>query len=166
MMTDKDSGENGLTGRRRMLKLLGPGILLGVAVLAGRPATAAAAVLPSVALYKNPECECCGMWAKHLRASGYKVKVFMREDMDPIKRRAGVPDDLATCHTAFIGDYVVEGHVPLPAIEKMLKERPKILGIAVPGMPAGSPGMPTINKEPFQAITFDADGNQTVYMSF
>lgn len=157
--------DNGFSGRRRMLKLLGPGLLLGVAALAGRPTTAAA-VLPTVTLYKNPECDCCGMWAKHLRASGYEVNVLMREDMDPIKLRAGVPDDLATCHTAFIGDYVVEGHVPLPAIEKMLKERPKILGIAVPGMPAGSPGMPTINKEPFQAITFDADGKQTVFMSF
>lgn len=162
-MKDVDNGDDGLAGRRRMLKLLGPAILLGVAALVGRPAAAA---LPTVTLYKNPDCGCCGIWAKYMQASGYRVKVLMRDDMEPIKLRAGVPDDLATCHTAFIDDYVVEGHVPLPAIEKMLKERPKILGIAVPGMPAGSPGMPTVNAEPYQVFTFDADGNQTLYMSF
>jgi hypothetical protein len=163
-MKDIDTGDNGLAGRRRMLKLLGPGLLLGLAALAGRPATAA--VPPTVTLYKNPACGCCGIWAKYMRARGYKVKVLTREDMEPIKLRAGVPDDLATCHTAFIEDYVVEGHVPLPAIEKMLRERPRILGIAVPGMPAGSPGMPTVNKEPFQVFAFDAEGEQTPYMSF
>lgn len=163
-MKDVDNRDIGLAGRRRMLKLLGPGLLLGVAALAGRPASAAA--LPNVTLYKNPDCGCCGIWTKYLQASGYKVTVVMRDDLEPIKLRAGVPDDLATCHTAFIDDYVVEGHVPLPAIERMLKERPKILGIAVPGMPAGSPGMPSVDAEPYQAIAFDADGNQTVYMSF
>lgn len=150
--------------RRRAFGLLGSGLAAGIAVFAGR--SALAEVLPTVTIYKNPACGCCGIWTKYLQARGYKVKVLMRDDMEPIKLRAGVPDDLATCHTAFIEDYVVEGHVPLPAIRKMLNERPKILGIAVPGMPAGSPGMPTVNKEPFQAIAFDADGNQSVYMSF
>ena len=163
-MKEIDNGGSVLAGRRQMLKLLGPGMLLGVAALAGR--SASAAVLPSVTLYKNPNCGCCGIWAKYMQASGYKVKVLMRDDMEPIKLRAGVPDDLVTCHTAFIEDYVVEGHVPLPAIRKMLKERPNILGIAVPGMPAGSPGMPSINKEPFKVFAFDADGEQAVYMSF
>lgn len=163
-MKDIDNGDIVLAGRRQMLKLIGPGILLGVAALAGRPVSAAP--LPTVTLYKNPNCGCCGIWAKYMRASGYKVKVLMRDDMEPIKLRAGVPDELVTCHTAFIEDYVIEGHVPLPAIEKMLRERPKILGLAVPGMPAGSPGMPTVNKEPFKVFTFDADGEQTVYMSF
>jgi hypothetical protein len=163
-MKDIDNGDNGLAGRRRMLKLLGPGLLLGVAALAGRPSSAA--VLPSVTLYKNPNCGCCGIWAKYMQASGYKVKVLKRDDMEPIKLRAGVPDGLATCHTAFVEDYVIEGHVPLPAIEKMLKERPNILGLAVPGMPAGSPGMPSINKEPFKVFAFDADENVTEYMSF
>lgn len=153
-----------LAGRRQMLKLIGPGMLLGVGALAGRPASAAS--LPTVTMYKNPNCGCCGIWSEYLQARGYKVKVLMRDDMEPIKLRAGVPDDLITCHTAFIEDYVVEGHVPLPAIRKMLTERPKILGIAVPGMPAGSPGMPSVEKEPFQVIAFDADGNQSVYMSF
>ncbi len=163
-MKDIDNGDNGLAGRRRMLKLIGPGMLLGVAALAGRPASAA--VLPSVTLYKNPNCGCCSIWAENMQARGYKVKVLKRNDMEPIKLRAGVPDELVTCHTAFIEDYVIEGHVPLPAIEKMLRERPKILGLAVPGMPAGSPGMPSINKEPFTVFTFDADENVIEYMSF
>lgn len=163
-MKEIDNGGNVLAGRRRMLKLLGPGILAGFTALAAQPASAA--TLPTVTLYKNPACGCCGIWTKYMQARGYKVKVLMRDDMEPIKLRAGVPDDLATCHTAFIEDYVVEGHVPLPAIRKMLKERPKILGIAVPGMPAGSPGMPSVDKEPFDVIAFDADGNQSLYMSF
>lgn len=147
-----------------MLKLLGPGLLAGFTALAAQPATAA--TQPVVTMYKNPACGCCGIWSKYMQARGYKVKVLTRDDMEPIKLRAGVPDDLVTCHTAFIEDYVVEGHVPLPAIRKMLTERPNILGIAVPGMPAGSPGMPSIEKEPFDVFAFDADGNQSLYMSF
>ena len=150
--------------RRQTLRLVGTGMVASLALLAGRPASAAG--LPTVTIYKNPACGCCGIWTKYLQARGYKTKVLMRDDMEPIKLRAGVPDDLATCHTAFIEDYVVEGHVPLPAIRKMLKERPKILGIAVPGMPAGSPGMPSVNAEPYKVIAFDADGEKTVYMSF
>jgi hypothetical protein len=163
-MKDIVNGDYGLAGRRQVLKLLGPGIVAGFAALAGRPVSAA--VLPTVTLYKNPNFGCCGIGAKYMQARGYKVKVLKRDDMEPIKLRAGVPDELVTCHTAFIEDYVIEGHVPLPAIEKMLRERPKILGLAVPGMPAGSPGMPSINKEPFKVFTFDADENVTEYMSF
>lgn len=161
-----DHGDNGLTGRRQMLKLLGPGLLLGFAVLAGRPLLAATGGLPPVVVYKNPDCGCCGIWSDYMRVHGFQVKVVKMDDLDPIKRKAGVPGDLETCHTALIGGYVVEGHVPAPAIMKLLKERPNVIGIAVPGMPAGSPGMPTVNPEPFQVIAFAADGKQTVYMSF
>ena len=150
--------------RRQAFRLFGLGMASGLITLTGRPVWAAGQ--PAITVYKNPECGCCGIWSKYLQARGYKVKVLMREDMEPIKLRAGVPDDLATCHTAFIEDYVVEGHVPLPAIRKMLKHRPTTPGIAVPGMPAGSPGMPTVNPEPYKVIAFDADGKQTVYMSF
>lgn len=155
-----------LSGRRRTLRLIGSGVFAGLAVLIARPLMVGAATLPPVTIYKDPNCGCCGIWTTYLRARGFKVKVVMTENPRPIKLKARVPDDLQTCHTAFIGDYVVEGHVPLPAITKLLAERPKVLGIAVPGMPAGSPGMPSVNPEPYQVFTFAADGSQSVYMSF
>lgn len=154
------------SGRRRALRLIGSGVFAGLAALTARPLMTGAATLPPVTIYKDPNCGCCGIWTTYLQARGFKVEVVMTDDMDPIKRRARVPDDLRTCHTAFIGDYVVEGHVPLPAIAKLLDERPRVLGIAVPGMPAGSPGMPSVNPEPYDVFTFAADGRQSVYMSF
>lgn len=158
--------DDGLSSRRRTLRLIGSGVLAGLSALSVQPLMAGAANLPPVTIYKDPNCGCCGIWTTYLRERGFKVKVVMTDDMDPIKRRARVPYDLQTCHTAFMGDYVVEGHVPLPAISRLLNERPKVLGIAVPGMPAGSPGMPTVNPEPYQVFTFAADGGQSVYMSF
>ncbi len=152
--------------RRRTLQLIGAGMAAGVAALAVRPFAAGAANPPLVTIYKNPECGCCGIWTDYLRAHGFEVEVVMTGNMDPVKRKAKVPYDLQTCHTAFIGNYVVEGHVPVPAITKLLDERPEVLGIAVPGMPAGSPGMPSVNPEPYQVFTFSADGGQSVYMSF
>jgi len=155
-----------LFGRRRTLRLIGSGVSAGLAALSVRPVIAGAANLPPVTIYKDPNCGCCGIWTTYLREHGFTVKVVMTEDMDPVKRKARVPYDLQTCHTAFMGDYVVEGHVPLPAIKRLLDERPKVLGIAVPGMPAGSPGMPSVVPEPYQVFTFAADGSQSVYMSF
>ncbi len=87
-------------------------------------------------------------------------------DLAPVKRSAGVPANLESCHTAFIEGYVVEGHVPVAAIDKMLAERPEIVGLSVPGMPIGSPGMPGPDPEPFSVIEFAADGRQAIYMSF
>jgi hypothetical protein len=156
----------GLSSRRRSLRLIASGAVAALATLAARPLISEAAALPPMTIYKDPNCGCCGIWTSYLRARGFKVEVVTTEDMDPIKRKARVPYDLQTCHTAFMGDYVVEGHVPMPAIRKLLDERPKVLGIAVPGMPAGSPGMPTVNPEPYQVFTFAADGSQRVYMSF
>lgn len=165
-MKYSDDGDYGLAGRRRMLKLFGLGISTGFAVLAGRPLFAATAGLPPVTVYKNPSCGCCGIWSDYMRAQGFQVTVVKMDDLGPVKRKARVPGDLETCHTAFIDGYVVEGHVPAPAIMKLLKERPNVIGIAVPGMPAGSPGMPTVNPEPFHAIAFAADGGRRIYMSF
>lgn len=152
--------------RRRVFWLLGSGLAAGLAVLAGRPLSAAARTLPPMTVYKDPSCGCCGIWTKYLQARGFKVRVVKTEDMEPIKRRAGIPGDLESCHTAILGGYVVEGHVPAPAIAKLLKQRPDVLGIAVPGMPAGAPGMPAVSPEPYQVIAFSADGSQRVFMSF
>ncbi len=94
-----------------------------------------------VILYKNPECSCCESYAQYLGGNGFKVEVKATNDLAEISRKAGVPENLEGCHTSFIGDYVVDGHVPVPTIRKLLGEKPAIAGITLPGMPPGSPGM-------------------------
>ena len=100
-------------------------------------------------LYKQPSCGCCEGHADYLRAHGYKVTVVETENMSVIKKKYGVPQELEGCHTIVIGGYVVEGHVPASIIGKLLKERPAVRGISLPGMPDGSPGMSGTKKEPF-----------------
>jgi hypothetical protein len=103
----------------------------------------------AVAMYKNPQCSCCDAYAKYLRQHGFNVTVTPTHNMSLISRQHGVPDNLAGCHTMLIGGYVVEGHVPVSAINKLLTERPPIKGISLPGMPEGSPGMTGRKTEPF-----------------
>jgi len=95
-----------------------------------------------VVIYKSPNCGCCGSYAKYLKQKGYSVEIISKNDLDPIKNKLGVPSDLESCHTAQIGDYVVEGHIPEVAVQKLLTEKPDIEGIGMAGMPSGSPGMP------------------------
>lgn len=109
------------------------------AILAARRARAAAPI--PVTLYKNPSCTCCEGYAQYLDQNGFKVDVRVTNDLAEISRKAGIPAALEGCHTSFIGSYVVDGHVPVEAIRKLLDEKPAIVGIALPGMPAGSPGM-------------------------
>ncbi len=101
----------------------------------------------------------------HLRASGYPVKVENVPNITPIKRQYGVPERLEACHTALVEGYVVEGHVPADLIDRLLRERPRVVGLAVPGMPAGSPGMETAGQAPerYQVLTFDRSGKTTVF---
>jgi hypothetical protein len=94
-----------------------------------------------VTLYKNPECSCCESYAQYLDQNGFKVDVKPTNDLAEISRKAGIPEDLQGCHTSFIGGYVVDGHVPVKAIRKLLEQKPAIVGITLPGMPPGSPGM-------------------------
>ena len=102
----------------------------------------------------------------HLRAGGFAVKTDDTEELVPIKRRLGVPADLQSCHTAEVAGYVVEGHVPADVIDRLLRERPRISGLAVPGMPIGSPGMesPGLKPEPYQILAFDRAGRVTVFV--
>lgn len=113
---------------------------LVAALLAPLPSLAAAR-WPQVAVHKDPNCGCCGGWAEHLRAAGFPVRIVDSNDLAAVRRRLGVPEELAGCHSAQVGDYVVEGHVPEAAIKRLLSEKPSATGIAVPGMPLGSPGM-------------------------
>jgi Predicted metal-binding protein len=116
-----------------------------------------------ITVYKDPSCGCCTKWIDHLRAHGFAVTARDMDDMDEVKATFGVPGKLQSCHTATLGSYVVEGHVPADVIQKMLKERPKILGLAVPGMPVGSPGMEGGRAQHYDVVAFERNGKTSVY---
>ena len=131
-------------------------MLAGLAVLAAAGHLTPAAGRPLLTVHKDPNCGCCGGWVEHLRAAGFEVAVRETSDLQPLKARLGVPDALASCHTAEMGRYVIEGHVPVRAIERLLGEQPDARGLAVPGMPLGSPGMGGA-PEVYEVILFGAD---------
>jgi hypothetical protein len=133
-------------------------LLLGAAAGAVFAATARAERPGKMIVHKSPTCGCCGGWAQHMRAAGYVVEEIKEPDMKPVKARLGVPDQMASCHTAEFEGYVIEGHVPARAVAQLLKERPKAIGIAAPGMPMGSPGMETGEPEAYTLYLFDASG--------
>ncbi|HXH05048.1 MAG TPA: DUF411 domain-containing protein [Vicinamibacterales bacterium] len=116
-----------------------------------------------VTLYRVASCQCCGRWADHLRANGFEVTVHVVENRDDAPPRARVPEALRSCHTATVGGYIVEGHVPADVIEELLRRRPRVDGLAVPGMPLGSPGMESPTPEPYEVIAFDAAGRTSVF---
>lgn len=110
-------------------------------------------------VYKSPTCGCCGAWVDHVRENGFEVEVKEVFDLEPIKAAAGVPGQMESCHTAMIDGYVVEGHVPAEDIKRLLSEKPDVKGIAVPGMPIGSPGMEMGDqKEPYVSVLFGDKG--------
>lgn len=109
-------------------------------------------------MHKNATCSCCGAWAARMREAGYAVEEIIEADMKAVKARLGVPEAMASCHTAEIDGYIVEGHVPPQAIARLLKERPKAIGLAAPGMPSGSPGMEGGEAEVYTLYLFGADG--------
>ena len=119
---------------------------------------ACTAMANEVEVYKSPTCGCCNKWVKHLEQNGFKVKAFDVQDVNTYKERFGVPDTLGACHTAKVGGYVIEGHVPAQDIKRLLSERPKIKGIGVAGMPAGSPGMESPNPVSYEVKSFDVGG--------
>ena len=127
----------------------------------------AAAGFPKLTVTKDPACGCCAGWAEHVRAAGFPVEVVESQELNRVKVRLGVPGNLAACHTAEVDGYVIEGHVPARAIERLLAERPPVKGLAVPGMPVGSPGMEVDGSPPetFAVIAF-GPGGQTTYARF
>lgn len=116
-----------------------------------------------IKVYKDPNCGCCKLWIDHLEQNGFKVEVMDLPDLSAVKSKYGVTQQLQACHTGIVGDYTVEGHVPADLIHRMLKEKPSIAGLAVPGMPMGSPGMEGATKEKYDILTFDRAGRTTVY---
>ena len=120
-----------------------------------------------VTVYKNAQCGCCKGWVEHLRQNGFEVTANDVDDIAAIKSKLGVPAALGSCHTAVVGRYIVEGHVPAADIRKLLAEKPKIVGIGVPGMPIGSPGMEVPGRRPdrYDVTAFAKDGSQRVFAS-
>lgn len=134
--------------------------------LAGRRAWAVPAPAPiPITVYKSSTCGCCAKWVDHLKANGFAPLVHDEEGMDAIKNDLGVPRDVRSCHTAIVGKYLIEGHVPAADIHRLLAEKPKVKGLAVPGMAAGTPGMaePGAAPEPFDVVAFDSAGKTTLY---
>jgi len=118
---------------------------------------------PAVAVFKSPDCGCCAEWVSYLRDHGFNVTVHNMNDMAQVKARYGVPGQMQTCHTATVEGYVVEGHVPVEAIRRLLSEKPRLEGIAVPGMPATAPGMGASNGNSFDVYSFDNSGRARFY---
>lgn len=139
--------------------------LAASAGMALTPHLALADDLSTIQVFKSPTCGCCSMWTDHLTKNGFKVEAQDVADLETVKQMAGVPGHLQACHTAIINGYTIEGHVPATAIKKLLDERPDVKGLAVPGMPAGSPGMPSQTPEPYDVIAFGA-GDDQKFMSF
>jgi hypothetical protein len=142
-------------------------LLLSLLVFGVAPASAADTAA-SIEVWKSATCECCGAWVKHLEANGFTVKVNAAEPgaLASLKRQAGIGDKLASCHTAMIDGYVIEGHVPATDIERLVVERPQAIGLAVPGMPVGSPGMEQgAEFEPYDVLLIKKDGSTETFAS-
>jgi len=153
-----------MIARRRFLSLLG-GLAVAAPALAS---TGSAWARPPMRVHRDPSCGCCEAWVAHVRKAGYEARIEVSDDIDAVKLRLGVPAALASCHTAEIDGYLLEGHVPAEIVARLLAERPAIRGLAVPGMPIGSPGMETPGKapDPFQVIAFADGGRMSVFADF
>lgn len=119
----------------------------------------------AMTVWKTPWCGCCAKWVAHMRASGFAVTVHDVEKIGPVKRSAGVPKRLGSCHTAKVGGYVVEGHVPAADVKRLITLRPEARGLAAPGMPTGSPGMEGTGRDAYDVLLFRADGATKVFSS-
>ena len=120
----------------------------------------------TITVYKSPTCGCCKNWIAHLEDNGFKVIARDTRNMDSVKREQGVPASMASCHTALVDGYIIEGHVPATAIKRLLKEKPAVAGLAVPGMPMGSPGMEGPRKDRYNALMFNRSGDAAIYESY
>ena len=140
-----------------------------LAALSARPALPAFAALagPEVQVFKSPSCGCCGSWVEHMRTAGFTVKVTEVNDTTAARKRLGLPDRYASCHTATVGGYVLEGHVPAAEVKRLLASKPKAIGLAVPGMPPSAPGMDVPSrKDPYEVLLVDASGQSSVFARY
>ncbi len=119
-----------------------------------------------IEVYKSPTCGCCNDWVDHMQENGFSVEVHNLRNMNPVKVEFGVPRNLQSCHTAKIAGYVIEGHVPASEIKRLLRGKTDIAGLAVPGMPMGSPGMDGPRKDPYEVLSFQSNGKTSIYSSY
>lgn len=137
-----------------------------LAALAALP-TFAAPPQPEVQVFKSPSCGCCGAWAAHMRSAGFVVKVVEVDNAAVERKRLGMPDRFGSCHTATVGGYILEGHVPAAEVKRLLATKPKAIGLAVPGMPPASPGMDVSGRtDPYQVLLVDASGQASAYATY
>ncbi|WP_428418598.1 DUF411 domain-containing protein [Methylibium sp.] len=128
---------------------------------------AAKEALPQVQVFKNPSCGCCGAWVEHMKAAGFVVNVTEVDDTSVARKRHGLPDRFGSCHTAIVAGYVVESHVPANDVKKLLAMKPVAIGLAVPGMPVGSPGMEMgSRKDRYQVLLVAQDGRERVFSTY
>jgi hypothetical protein len=163
---EKRRMDDTLLTRRAWMARMTTAALGGAMLTVLRPATSDASGAPTpITVYKDPSCGCCTKWVAYLRANGFAPQPHDRSDMDALKDSLGVPPALRSCHTAMVGTYVIEGHVPAADIARLVSTKPaKTLGLAVPGMPAGSPGMEMGNRtDRFDVVAFDARGATRVF---
>ena len=152
---------------RRSFLMAIPLALIACSVEAEESGTSEQRALPLMVVHKTPTCGCCNAWVDHLRAAGFTVETVDVPDTTPIASRLGVPDTLRSCHTAEIGGYAIEGHVPAADIRRLLALQPDADGLAVPGMPIGSPGMEMGDQhDSYQVILFDREGGQQTFASY
>jgi hypothetical protein len=159
-----------LSGARDALPVTRRHLLLGsIGIAAGFLELPSLAVIPAhqVQVYKNASCGCCGAWAAHMRSAGFDVSVTEVDDTTAIRKRLGMPDRFGSCHTATIDGYVLEGHVPAVEVKRLLEAKPNAIGLAVPSMPPGSPGMEMgSRKDPYQVLLIDRAGKDSVFASY
>lgn len=140
-------------------------LIAGISVTATAACAQTARPPSALVVYKSPTCGCCGAWAEHMARAGFQARIAEVADPGSVRRDQGVPESLASCHTALFGGYVLEGHVPAEDVHKLLAERPDALGLAVPGMPLGSPGMETPDgrREPYETVLILKNGGTRVF---
>lgn len=141
-------------------------LTIALAAAAALPAWARAqsAAAEEVRLYKDPNCGCCGKWGEHMLRNGFRVVAHDVKDLDAIKRKQRVPEALGSCHTAIVAGYTIEGHVPADVVRRLLAQKPAgVIGLAVPGMPLGSPGMESPTPQRYDILAFDANGGSRVF---
>lgn len=140
---------------------------IAAAILFTPPSAVASPAALNIEVYRDPGCRCCGGWMEHLAEQGFQPKNIPTAEMESLKQQWGVPDGLTSCHTAVVDGYVIEGHVPVADIKRLLTEHPDVVGIAVPGMPAGTPGMEMEgSRDSFTVFSFDASGNATPFNQY
>ncbi len=156
------------TGLFAMMAMLFTAYAVNTAIAEEKTTTVAQSNGQTIDMYKSPTCGCCGDWASHMRQAGFTVTEHKRDNMNAIKKQYGVPKSLESCHTALIGGYIIEGHVPAKDVARLLKERPDIVGLTAPGMPMKSPGMQKegLPTEGYDVLSFNGSGKTEVFAHY